>query len=353
MNEKLQSDSIVTIVIAAYQRPAELNRALKSIYRQTYEKWQVLVVADCCSSDFMSAIDLTCERVKIVNLPVRCGNQYGPNSVGVHMADTEYIAYLNHDDQWLPDHLEIAINEIKQESSNFFLGRAAICHWRNQLVNCQKEGRLLFSELNKPRLIWRCVTGPHILFEPASSWVLTTAFAKKIGYWQPPDRVEETPVTDWLKRASRQGARFSFSNKVSVLKLNLHNIPNFEGPLYIQANVFTDYLDAILKESPDVIREHIKDDLVSAEARRLIRRRPLVNELKMTTSEIVKLLFYLFYISTGTTVLKMAQKTPSRSTLRKKAMQLLHKRTGEHIAEFIEPDQLIRYMTLGEGKIDV
>lgn len=353
MNEKLQSDGVVTIVIAAYQRPAEVNRALKSIYRQTYEKWQVLVVADCCSSDFLSAIDLTCERVKIVNLPVRCGNQYGPNSVGVHMADTEYIAYLNHDDQWLPDHLEIAINEIKQESSNLFLGRSAFCHWHNQLVNCQKEGRLLFSELNRPRLIWRCLTEPSYLFEPISSWVLTTAFAKKVGLWQPPDRVEVTPMNDWLKRASGLGARFSFSDKVSVLKFNLHHISDSEGPTYIQANVFADYLDAILKEPPDVIREHIKDDLELAEARSLLVRRILVDELKMTPGERDELLFYLLYVNTGTTVLERARELLPKSTVKKEAMKMLFSRTGEHITEFIEPDQLIKYMTLGERKIDV
>ena len=92
---KIRKDSVVTIIIAAYHRHCSLNIALKSIYRQTYPHWQVLVIADCCDKDFRDNVDLSDNRVRFINLPRRCGNQYGPNSVGIHLADSGYIAFLN------------------------------------------------------------------------------------------------------------------------------------------------------------------------------------------------------------------------------------------------------------------
>ena len=101
---KVKEDSVVTIIVATYLRHHALNIALKSIYQQTYPHWQVLVIADCCHESFEKNVDLSDNRVKFINLPKRCGNQYGPNSVGIHLADTEYIAFLNHDDVWVSDH---------------------------------------------------------------------------------------------------------------------------------------------------------------------------------------------------------------------------------------------------------
>ncbi len=52
-------------------------------------------------------------------------------------------------------------------------------------------------------------------------------------------------------------------------------------------------------------------------------------------------------------VLEMAPKRLPKSTVREEAIKMLFSRTGEHITEFIDPDQLIKYVTLGERKIDV
>ena len=116
-NNKIKNDGIVTVIIAAYNRAELLNITLQSVYKQTYKKWKVIIIADCSDKDFIDAVDLSNPKVKFINLPFRCGNQYGPNSVGIHIANTEYIAFLNHDDLWLSDHLEIAIKELKISSS--------------------------------------------------------------------------------------------------------------------------------------------------------------------------------------------------------------------------------------------
>ena len=73
-------DNSVTIIIATYIRYEALNLSLQSVYSQTYTNWKVLIIADCCDAEFISNVDLSNEKVQLINLPQRCGNQYGPNS---------------------------------------------------------------------------------------------------------------------------------------------------------------------------------------------------------------------------------------------------------------------------------
>ena len=44
--------------------------------------------------------------IRWVNLASNTGHQWGPNSEGIRLADSDFIAYLGHDDLWAPNHLE-------------------------------------------------------------------------------------------------------------------------------------------------------------------------------------------------------------------------------------------------------
>ncbi len=75
--------------------------------RQTFRDFELLVVGDACTDDSAEVVaSFVDPRVRWHNLPVNSGNQYGPNNAGIEMARGRFIAYLGHDDIWLPDHLE-------------------------------------------------------------------------------------------------------------------------------------------------------------------------------------------------------------------------------------------------------
>ncbi len=339
-----RGEGVVTVVVAAYGRPQVLNKTLQTVYRQTREQWRVLIVADCCPPAFVSQIDLSDERVRLINLPTRCGNQYGPNSVGIHLAETGYVAFLNHDDAWLADHLEIAVHALRENRADFFLGTAAFCHPRNQAEWSHREGRLVFSELNGARRIWRCMVGPSPLFEPASSWVLSTPLAKRVGSWQPPDSAYGSPLLDWLRRAARAGAAFCFSDEVTVLKLNLHHDRDPKTPIYEQEDALLRYLDFYIDNPPGVGRERIGSDVAMATNRDLLVRPELLRPSEMTQSELDIVSSYRAYLAGGPSPIDR----PAPAELDgfgDFARETLAKRTGERLDRFITPEELIRQLT--------
>ena len=335
------NQSTVTVVIAAYHREDALNRALKSIYNQTFQDWNVLIVADSCSDSFLSGIDLSDSRIALINLPERCGHQYGPNSVGLQLAKSDYVALLNHDDIWLSDHLEIAIHHLNQKKANFFLGKAAFCHSQNQGELTRKHEHLIFSEYNRPEAIWRCMTGPFYYFEPASSWVLSTAFAKKVLPWQSPDVTSPIPpIQDFIKRSALLGAQFCTCNTLSVLKFNLHiGLSDKTLPQYHHVSPYYEYIDKLLAVSPDVVRTYIAHDIEKAKERGLFFRQDLRQKLTLDAQEQRNILSFLIYKNSGIEL--PGEPNDLHMVTNVHASSLIKARTGEDITNFRPASEII------------
>jgi len=328
----------VTIVIAAYRRVDVLNRTLQSIYRQTYKNWRVLIVADHCDSNFFKGLDLSHPNVNAINLPVRIGHQYGPNSVGIELADSEYIAFLNHDDYWLEDHLEIALKSLKKGKSNLFLGKSAFCHHKNQLEACMARKRVVFSETNFPEMYWRAFIGPNWLFEPASSWVVSTKLAKKVGYWNAPDKISFTPVMDWLQRCFINQASVSFSTEVTCLKFNLHiptpkSVNSYDGD-----GLCADQVKFIMGMGKDEIRKILAEDLQS------YSEFSLTNREHMLTQEDESQVKQNFegYVSGQ---MQLGNRVNATEALRNNAINTIKQRTGEDFDSFIAVEELLQLLS--------
>lgn len=108
----------VTVALAVYNGAATLREALETVFAQTYRDYDVLVLDD----------GSTDESVKIAqSFPVRLIQQ--PNAgLGAgrkrltEEATGDYIAFIDHDDFWLPQKLELQMAEI--ESGGFDLVHA-------------------------------------------------------------------------------------------------------------------------------------------------------------------------------------------------------------------------------------
>ena len=64
-------------------------------------------------------------RIRYVNLATNCGEQSGPNNVGIARATAAYIAFLNHDDIWFPDHLRSAMERLRSTDADAVIARSA------------------------------------------------------------------------------------------------------------------------------------------------------------------------------------------------------------------------------------
>lgn len=100
------SAPLITVVIPTYNYSSVLRCAVASVLGQTLDDFELIVVGDGCTDDSQQVVESFGDpRVTWENLPENTGNQGRPNMRALEMARGKYVAYLGHDDLWLPHHL--------------------------------------------------------------------------------------------------------------------------------------------------------------------------------------------------------------------------------------------------------
>lgn len=94
-----------SIIVPTYNRLADLERMLKSVFDQTVSDWELLIV-DNHSTDGTAALvtGLGDRRIQLLSVHNN-GVIAVSRNAGIAAASGEYIAFLDSDDWWLPDKL--------------------------------------------------------------------------------------------------------------------------------------------------------------------------------------------------------------------------------------------------------
>lgn len=109
-----------SVVIPVYNRENTVRRAIESVLRQTYEDLEVIVVDDGSTDgtkDVVTAIED--DRLHYFYQENQ-GAQVARNR-GIMEATGDWIAFLDSDDEWVPNKLEKQIAVLRQENFNPFV----------------------------------------------------------------------------------------------------------------------------------------------------------------------------------------------------------------------------------------
>lgn len=106
--DRMNYSALVTVVIPVYNRTVELCRALKSLSCQTRQDFDVLVCDDGSDQDVAAVVGqfASCLSVKLLKSS-HSGGPALPRNYGVLKATTPWISFLDSDDWWEPDRLEV------------------------------------------------------------------------------------------------------------------------------------------------------------------------------------------------------------------------------------------------------
>jgi O-antigen biosynthesis protein len=109
----LSKRPLVTVVMPTKNRPHLLQYALKSLLTQNYAHWQAIVINDggVDVEPLVAAIDGGQRKIHYIFLPTSKGHAYARN-VGLEMAQGEVITYLDDDNVYLPNHLEVVVDAL-------------------------------------------------------------------------------------------------------------------------------------------------------------------------------------------------------------------------------------------------
>jgi len=193
----------VTVVMATYNWSSVLPYSIGSVLRQTWTDFELWVVGDACTDDSEQVVgNIQDSRVHWHNLPTNYGQQGGPNNAGIERALGCYIAYLGHDDLWLPHHLESLVAA---------MDAGADAAWGVVSYIMPDQTRVLM-----PHDADKYQPGMWI---PPTGLIHRKDLAQKVGGWRSYREITMDPETDLMKRMHEAGGVFRFVPRLTALKI--------------------------------------------------------------------------------------------------------------------------------------
>lgn len=103
---------LVSVVIPAYNSRALLRTALESVFAQTYNPVEVIVVDDGSTDGTDEWVRAQYPSIKVVRIPNQ--GPSGARNQGIQLATGDYVAFLDADDVWHPGKLEAQIGVMER-----------------------------------------------------------------------------------------------------------------------------------------------------------------------------------------------------------------------------------------------
>ena len=104
----------VSVIIPTYGRPELLPRAIASVLCQTFEDFELLIIDDASQDTTGQVVkSISDERIRYCRNEINKGGAASRNR-GIREALSSYIAFLDDDDEWLPEKLELQVALLDQ-----------------------------------------------------------------------------------------------------------------------------------------------------------------------------------------------------------------------------------------------
>ena len=158
---------LISVVIPAYNAEQFLDETLESVLSQTYENWECIIVNDGSTDNTESVAKKWCEK------DARFRYFYKENSgasdtrnLGIKKARGEYIAFLDADDLYMPNFLDVCLENLVEKDVDLVAPKM-LEFWnvQNEVIEDEdkkdylyrgKEGIALFLHSNRLTMALLC-----------------------------------------------------------------------------------------------------------------------------------------------------------------------------------------------------
>lgn len=113
--------SQVSIITATYNSSQYISETISSVLNQSFTDWELIIVDDCSDDNTIDIVTSFLEdhpRIKLIKLHKNCGAAVARNKA-IEKAAGRYIAFLDSDDLWFPEKLNVQINYMLENQYPF------------------------------------------------------------------------------------------------------------------------------------------------------------------------------------------------------------------------------------------
>ena len=209
----MNSQPSVTVIIPFKNNIKYLFSAIKSVFNQSYKNLKLNIIYDDQDKTDLNKIKKFLKnkykkKLGLVKIEVNKKNLGAGNSrnVGIKKCNSKYIAFLDSDDLWKKNKLQVQIKYMEKNKQVFSHTSYCIISKRNKIISSRAaKFKIKFEELIKS-----CDIG-------LSTVVLNTNFIKKNNFYFPKINTKEDFVL-WLKIAKKIKFMMGINKKLTYYR---------------------------------------------------------------------------------------------------------------------------------------
>lgn len=244
----------ISVIIPVYNGRKYLKEALESVARQTLLPVELILVDDGSSDDSLELLQEMELPFPVIKIRQDNGGQGAARNHGSRLAQGKYLAFLDQDDRWYPEHLEKLVQPFsKMRRIGWVYSNLDEIDRQGQLVSISLLNRLS-SRHPKTNLIDMLSHDMFIL--PSASIILKEAFDSVNGF---DTRLRGYEDDDIFLRLFRKGYRNVFLPQPLSQWRIYHSSSSFSSRMAESRRIYAGKLIKIYPDDPGLARFWVRD----------------------------------------------------------------------------------------------
>ena len=121
------SEELVSVIMPSYNTEKYIAESIESVLKQTYHNWELIIIDDCSTDNTIEIIkSFNDGRIRLLRNEKNSGAAVSRN-YGLREARGKWIAFLDSDDTWKPEKLEVQIKYMEGNDWSFSYHDYRIC----------------------------------------------------------------------------------------------------------------------------------------------------------------------------------------------------------------------------------
>jgi glycosyltransferase involved in cell wall biosynthesis len=198
------NSNLVSIIIPVFNAEKYVQEAIQSVLSQTYKNIELICINDQSTDNSLTILESFRNKIILVNNENNCGTAESRNK-GIRIARGEYLAFIDNDDIWESNKLEVQMNHLRNNPALNVLFSYMQCFISPDIS----------EEIKKIRY---CPPDPTPGYIPSTVVIKRSSF-KKVGYFE--SRWKNGESVAWIFKAKDVGLNFGIVDDVLV-KRRIH-----------------------------------------------------------------------------------------------------------------------------------
>lgn len=117
----------MSVILPTFNRADTILRAVHSVLAQTFSDWELLIIDDGSTDNTVALVERLDPRVRVVRQDN--AGVYVARNRGLALSRGEYIAFLDSDDEWMPNFLAITVAFLRAHPQEHFVSTEFLQDW--------------------------------------------------------------------------------------------------------------------------------------------------------------------------------------------------------------------------------